>query len=66
MTTLAIGVDLGGTNLRIAAVDSNGKVLERITTDTKVARGRDQVIDEMCVARRWRVGRDRHWRTWNY
>ncbi len=50
MTTLAIGVDLGGTNLRIAAVDSNGRVLERITTDTKVARGRDQVIDEMCVA----------------
>ena len=50
MTTLAIGVDLGGTNLRIAAVDSTGKVLEKITTDTKVARGRDQVIDEMCVA----------------
>jgi glucokinase len=50
MTTLAIGVDLGGTNLRIAAVDSNGKVLERITTDTKVAHGRDQVIDEMCNA----------------
>src|SRR4051812_13934505 len=50
MTTLAIGVDLGGTNLRIAAVDSNGKVLEKITTSTQVARGRDQVIDEMCVA----------------
>ena len=50
MTKLAIGVDLGGTNLRIAAVDSNGKVLEKITTSTQVARGRDQVIDEMCVA----------------
>jgi len=25
MTTFAIGVDLGGTNLRIAAVDSAGK-----------------------------------------
>jgi glucokinase len=50
MTTLAIGVDLGGTNLRIAAVDSNGKLLEKITTSTQVARGRDQVIDEMCVA----------------
>jgi glucokinase len=50
MTTFAIGVDLGGTNLRIAAVDSNGTVLERITTGTKVARGRDQVIDEMCNA----------------
>jgi glucokinase len=50
MTTLAIGVDLGGTNLRIAAVDSNGAILERITTSTPVARGRDQVIDEMCAA----------------
>lgn len=50
MTTLAIGVDLGGTNLRIAAVDSNGKVLDKITTSTQVARGRDQVIDEMCIA----------------
>src|SRR3954466_12467689 len=50
MTTFAIGVDLGGTNLRIAAVNSNGKVLEKITTSTEVARGRDFVIDEMCAA----------------
>lgn len=50
MATFAIGVDLGGTNLRIAAVDSNGKVLEKITTSTEVARGRDQVIREMCSA----------------
>ncbi len=50
MNTFAIGVDLGGTNLRIAAVDSAGKTLEKITTSTEVARGRDQVIDEMCGA----------------
>src|SRR5215472_288619 len=50
MTTFAIGVDLGGTNLRIAAVDSNGKVLEKTTTSTEVSRGRDQVIDAMCAA----------------
>jgi glucokinase len=50
MTRFAIGVDLGGTNLRIAAVDSNGKMLEKITTSTEVARGRDFVIDEMCAA----------------
>jgi glucokinase len=50
MTTFAIGVDLGGTNLRIAAVDSAGKTLDKITTSTEVARGRDQVIDEMCGA----------------
>lgn len=50
MTTFAISVDLGGTNLRVAAVDSNGKILEKITTGTEVARGRDRVIDEMCAS----------------
>jgi glucokinase len=47
MNTFAIGVDVGGTNLRIAVVDSHGKVLEKITTGTEVARGRDWVIVEM-------------------
>ena len=50
MATFAIGVDLGGTNLRIAAVDVNGNILEKITTGTEVARGRDQVIFEMSEA----------------
>src|SRR5260370_42331920 len=59
MTTLAMGVDLGGTNLRIAAVDSSGKVLEKIATSTQVARGRDQVIDEMCTAIQEVVGKQK-------
>ncbi len=50
MTTFAIGVDLGGTNLRIAAVDENGKIIEKITTGTEVSRGRDTVIFDMCTA----------------
>lgn len=50
MSTFAIGVDLGGTSLRIAAVDSAGTLLEKITTGTKVALGRDYVINEMCEA----------------
>jgi glucokinase len=50
MTKFAIGVDLGGTNLRIAAVDTSGKILEKITTGTEVSRGRDRVIDELCAA----------------
>ncbi len=49
MTAFAIGVDLGGTNLRIAAVDTSGRILEKISTGTEVAR-RDRVIDEMCSA----------------
>src|SRR5947209_7833925 len=50
MATFAIGVDLGGTNLRIAAVDSNGRVLEKITTGTEVVKGRGYVIDDMTTA----------------
>jgi glucokinase len=50
MPSFAIGVDLGGTNLRIAAVDEHGILLEKLTTGTQVARGRDFVIGEMCDA----------------
>ncbi len=46
----AIGVDLGGTNLRIAAVDESGKLLEKVTTGTQVTLGRDAVIGEMTSA----------------
>jgi glucokinase len=50
MTRFGIGVDLGGTNLRVAAITDAGTLLEAITTETAVARGREQVIDEMCEA----------------
>ena len=46
----AIGVDLGGTNMRIAALDANGKQLELITTSTEVKRGRDLVVGDICDA----------------
>lgn len=45
-----IGVDLGGTNLRIAAVGPDGTVLERINLDTDVKEGRQHVVAEMCDA----------------
>ena len=44
----AIGVDLGGTNLRVAVVNANGSLLEKLTTGTQISRGRDRVISEMC------------------
>lgn len=50
MPSFAIGVDLGGTNLRIAAVDEHGTLLQKTTTGTQVTRGRDFVMDEMCLA----------------
>src|SRR5258706_1640687 len=50
MRDFSIGVDLGGTNLRIAAVSRDGQLLEKVTLGTKVALGRDHVINEMCDA----------------
>lgn len=50
MSVYSVAVDLGGTNLRIAAVSSEGKLLEKLTTGTEVKRGRDVVVREMCDA----------------
>ena len=50
MPAYSIGVDLGGTNLRIAAVDPEGNLLEKIVLDTKVTLGRDHVVNDMCEA----------------
>jgi len=49
-SSFAIGVDLGGTNLRIAAVDTDGNLLEKITLGTQVLKGREFVVNEMCDA----------------
>lgn len=49
MPDFAIAVDLGGTNLRIAAVSADGRMLEKIGVNTS-ASGPDHVIDEMCDA----------------
>lgn len=48
MKSFSIGVDLGGTNMRISAVEDTGRQIETICTSTRVARGRDRVIGEMC------------------
>ncbi|MBZ5657102.1 MAG: ROK family protein [Acidobacteriia bacterium] len=50
MSNFAIGVDLGGTNLRIAAVDEQGALVEKVTLETKISLGRDHVISDMCGA----------------
>ncbi len=50
MPNFSIGVDLGGTNLRIAAVDEQGTLMEKITLGTKTVLGRDQVLNNMCDA----------------
>ena len=50
MANYSVGVDLGGTNLRIAAVGEQGNLLEKITLGTEVTRGRDRVVGDMCDA----------------
>jgi glucokinase len=45
-----IGVDLGGTNLRVAAVSPAGEILERIGLDTEVREGRERVVADLCGA----------------
>jgi len=50
MSNFSIGVDLGGTNLRIAAVNQQGDLMEKVTLGTRVALGKDHVIHDMCEA----------------
>ena len=50
MPDFSIGVDLGGTNLRVAAVSREGKLLEKVNVPTKTALGPDRSVDEMCSA----------------
>jgi len=50
MADFSIGVDLGGTNLRIATVSTDGQLLEKVTLGTKTALGPNHVISEMCDA----------------
>jgi len=50
MGSFAIGVDMGGTNLRIAAVTASGAILETIAAATDLQRGRDHLLSEICAA----------------
>src|ERR1700730_8689809 len=50
MSEYAIGLDLGGTNLRAAAIDRSGKLLERVSGHTSCAEGRDALVEEMVAS----------------
>lgn len=47
MAKVAIGIDLGGTNIRAGLVDSEGGILSRIETSTSVQDGKDMVIERL-------------------
>lgn len=50
MQEYSIGVDLGGTNLRAAAVDRNGVVLDKVAGSIPVAAGRDVIVGHIVAA----------------
>ncbi|WP_260741554.1 ROK family protein [Tunturiibacter lichenicola] len=56
--TYSIGVDLGGTNLRVAAYEGGREFLETIVLPTRLNLGRDQVVRDMCDAVRALGARD--------
>jgi glucokinase len=47
MSEYSIGIDLGGTNLRAAAIDAQGRMMDKIAGSTALQAGRDAVIDDM-------------------
>jgi glucokinase len=59
MVRFAIGVDLGGTNLRVAAVNENGGLFDHLNLETLVERGREDVVNRLTngileLVNRWK------------
>ena len=50
MAEYSIGVDLGGTNLRAAAIDREGKMLAKISGSTMLSAGREAVVADMVAS----------------
>jgi glucokinase len=59
MARFAIGVDLGGTNLRVAAVNENGGLFDHLNLETQVEKGREDVVNRLTggileLVKRWK------------
>jgi glucokinase len=50
MPEYSIGVDLGGTNLRAAAIDRTGKILDKVEGSTQLSSGRDAIIADIVAS----------------
>ena len=48
MAEYTIGLDLGGTNLRAAAIDRGGKMLDKVAESTSPEKGREVVLTDMA------------------
>jgi glucokinase len=61
MAEYSIGIDLGGTNLRAAAIDRQGNMLGKIAGSTQLSAGREAVVEDMVASirdLRQRLGAD--------
>ena len=50
MADYTIGLDLGGTNLRAAAIDRSGRMLDKISGATNFNEGRESVLSDIVTA----------------
>jgi glucokinase len=50
MMDYTIGLDLGGTNLRAAAIDPTGKMIAKVAGTTNLSEGREVVVADMVQA----------------
>src|SRR5215472_10769190 len=50
MADYTIGMDLGGTNLRAAAIDMDGRMLDKISGATNFTEGREAVLSDITAA----------------
>lgn len=48
MLEYSIGVDLGGTNLRAAAIDRSGRLMDRVSGRTHLSAGREAIVGDIA------------------
>lgn len=53
MAPYSIGVDLGGTNLRVAAIDAEGQVMNRISLPANYEAGPEHVVSDIVAGVVW-------------
>jgi glucokinase len=50
MSDYSIGLDLGGTNFRAAAIDRNGRILAKVAGPTNSEAGREAIVGDIAAA----------------
>ena len=50
MDAYSIGIDLGGTNLRAAAIDHGGLMLKKIAGSAPIAQGPEAIVEDIVLA----------------